>query len=66
MSEITPNRNQLIAELSALIRCESVNTFGETSPIGAESAMADLFEVQLRSLGLEIGTHEVTTGRRNV
>lgn len=66
MIEITPNRNRLIAELSALIRCESVNTFGETSPVGAESAMADLFEVQLRSLGLEIGTHEVTTGRRNV
>ena len=66
MIEIKPNRNRLIAELSALIRCESVNTFGETSPVGAESAMADLFEVQLRSLGLEIGTHEVTTGRRNV
>ena len=66
MIEIKPNRNRLIAELSALIRCESVNTFGETSPVGAESAMADLFEVQLRSLGLEIGTHEVTKGRRNV
>ena len=66
MREIKPNRDRLIAELSALIRCESVNTFGETSPVGAESAMADLFEAQLRSLGLEIGTHEVTTGRRNV
>ena len=66
MREIQPNRDRLIAELSALIRCESVNTFGETSPVGAESAMADLFEAQLRSLGLEIGTHEVTTGRRNV
>ncbi len=66
MNEITPNRDRLIAELSALIRCESVNTFGETSSVGAESAMADLFEVQLRSLGVEIGTHEVTTGRRNV
>ena len=43
MREIKPNRDRLIAELSALIRCESVNTFGETSPVGSESAMADSF-----------------------
>ena len=66
MSEITPNRNQLVSDLSAMIRCESVNTFGEASPVGAEAAMADLFEVQLRSLDLEIGSREVVPGRRNV
>jgi len=66
MSKIKIDRDQLIADLSAMIRCASVNTFGVPSDVGAEAAMADLFEVKLRSLGLEIGSHEVVTGRRNV
>jgi acetylornithine deacetylase len=66
MSEITPNRDHLIADLSAMISCSSVNTFGKTSPVGAEGAMADLFEAQLRGLGLETGSREVVAGRRNV
>jgi len=64
------NRDQLIADLSQMIRCPSVNPFG--APLdsniggGAESAMADLFERQLRTLGLEIGSRVVTPGRRNI
>lgn len=60
------NTDQVLDDLSAMIRCESVNGFGASDPIGAEAAMADLFEDQLRSLGLETSTHEVLPGRRNV
>lgn len=49
-----------------MIRCQSVNTFGVASEVGAEAAMADLFECKLRKLGLEIDSHEVAPGRRNV
>ena len=66
MSKIEIDRDQLIADLSAMIRSASVNTFGAPSGIGAEAAMAELFEAKLRSLGLEIGSHEVVSGRRNV
>lgn len=66
MSKIQVDRAQLVADLSAMIRCASVNTFEAPSGIGAEAAMADLFEAQLCSLGLEIGSHEVVSGRRNV
>jgi len=66
MNAIAIDRDQLITDLSAMIRCASVNTFGAPSDIGAEAAMADLFETQLRGLGLEIGTREVVAGRRNV
>lgn len=66
MTEVQINRDQLIADLSAMIRCASVNTFGAPTDQGAEAAMADLFEGQLRDIGLEIGTHEVAPGRRNV
>lgn len=66
MRNIEIDRDQLIADLSAMIRSASVNTFGAPSDIGAEAAMADLFEAKLRSLGLEIGSHEVISGRRNV
>ena len=66
MSKIKIDRDQLIADLSAMIRSASVNTFGAPSGIGAEAAMAELFEAKLRSLGLEIGSHEVVSGRRNV
>lgn len=66
MTAFDIDSDQLIADLSAMIRCESVNGFGAADDIGAESAMGDLFESQLRSLGLEIGTHEVLPKRRNV
>ena len=52
MSKIKIDRDQLIADLSAMIRSASVNTFGAPSGIGAEAAMAELFEAKLRSLGL--------------
>jgi len=66
MSSFDIDRSQLVADLSAMIRTPSVNTFGVESEAGAEAAMADLFETQLRALGLEIGAHEVLKGRRNV
>ena len=66
MNDAQIDRDQLVADLSAMIRCASVNTFGAPDDFGAEAAMADLFENQLRDLGLEIGTHEVAPGRRNV
>lgn len=64
------DRDQLVADLSGMIRCQSVNTFGRASPLdpdgGAEAKMADLLEQHLRELGLEVGSHEVLPGRRNV
>ena len=66
MTTIVIDRDRLIEDLSAMIRCASVNTFGIPSDLGAEAAMADLFEAKLRELGLEIGTHEVIAGRRNI
>lgn len=60
------DRARLVADLSAMIRCASVNTFGAPSEVGAEAAMADVFEAQLRALGLEIAAREVAPGRRNV
>jgi len=56
----------MVDDLSAMIGCPSVNTFGVHSDQGAEAAMADLFEEQLRKLRLDIGTHVVAPGRRNV
>lgn len=66
MTKIEIDRAQLVGDLSAMIRCASVNTFGAPSDVGAEAAMADLFEAQLRSLGLEIGARDLVDGRRNV
>ncbi|MDG1531058.1 MAG: ArgE/DapE family deacylase [Paracoccaceae bacterium] len=66
MRSIKINQESLVADLSAMIRCASVNTFGGATDIGAEAAMADLYENMLRDLGLEIGSCEVTAGRRNV
>jgi acetylornithine deacetylase/succinyl-diaminopimelate desuccinylase family protein len=66
MSQNDIDRATLIADLSTMIRCASVNTFGAPADVGAEAAMADLYETQLRSLGLDIGTREVLPGRRNV
>jgi acetylornithine deacetylase/succinyl-diaminopimelate desuccinylase family protein len=66
MSRIEINSDQLIDDLSAMIRCSSVNAFGSSVDQGAEMNMADLFEAQLQKLGLDIGTREVVNGRRNV
>lgn len=66
MTDIEINRDQLVSDLSAMISCASVNTFGAPDDAGAEAAMADLFECQLRALRLEIDTQEVAPGRRNV
>lgn len=66
MTFIQINRDQLIEDLSAMIRCPSVNSFGTATQPGAEAAMADLYEYQMRQLDLEIGTRTVEPGRRNV
>lgn len=66
MNDFYIDRNQLLSNLSDMIRCPSVNTFGVASDVGAEAAMADLFEGMLRELGLEIDSHVVTPGRRNI
>jgi len=66
MIEIRVDNAQLVSDLSDMIRCASVNTFGATSDHVAEAAMADLYETQLRRLGIHDGTHEVSAGRRNV
>ncbi len=63
---ISVDTNALIADLSAMIRCPSTNSFGTADVETAEAAMADLFERQLLALGLEVGSHDVTPGRRNV
>ncbi|MGX9355132.1 M20 family metallopeptidase [Roseobacteraceae bacterium S113] len=66
MSMAVIDRKALLADLSDMIRCPSVNSFGAPTDIAAEAAMADLFEDKLRALGLEIGTQDVSPGRRNV
>jgi acetylornithine deacetylase/succinyl-diaminopimelate desuccinylase family protein len=66
MSEIEVDRDRLVADLSAMIRCSSVNSIGNSAEQGAEAEMADLFEAQMRGLGLDISSWEVSAGRRNV
>ncbi len=66
MTKIHVNRQQLIDDLSAMIRTPSVNPFGAATGDGAEAAMADLFETQLRDLGLAVDSQTVAPGRRNV
>ncbi len=66
MSKIALDRDQLVGDLSDMIRCASVNTFGQPSAQGAEAAVADLFETQLQKLGLETASRAVEPGRRNV
>ena len=48
MNDFYIDRDQLLSNLSEMIRCPSVNTLGVASDVGAEAAMADLFEGMLR------------------
>ncbi len=66
MTHLPIDRDQLVIDLSDMVRCASVNTFGVPNEIGAESAMADLFQDKLLELGLEVHSREVAPGRRNV
>lgn len=66
MTQVSVNTSQIIADLSDMVRCPSVNTFGAETDSIPEAAMADLFETKLRGLGLEVGSHDVSTGRRNI
>ena len=57
------DHSRITNDLADMIRIPSVNTFGGPA---AEGAMADYFEQALRKLGLEIDSHEVSHGQRNV
>jgi acetylornithine deacetylase len=61
------NHDRIVADLSNMIRIPSVNPFGDNSTgHTSEAEMADYYEAALRNLGLEIGSHTVSDGRRNV
>ena len=61
------DKTALIADLSQMIRIPSVNRFGADDPADpAEAGMADFFEDRLTALGLDVDSHPVTDGRRNV
>ena len=61
------DRARITADLAEMIRIPSVNTFGDFSAKpSAEAVMADHYEHALRALGLEVDSHEVSQGRRNV
>jgi len=66
MSVPAPDRDRLLADLAAMIRTPSVNSFGAAGGTPPEAAMAELFARQLAGLGLEVDSHEVSAGRRNV
>ncbi|MEO0358912.1 MAG: M20 family metallopeptidase, partial [Pseudomonadota bacterium] len=66
MTRVQVDQDQLVADLTAMVQCSSVNPFGAETTPGAEAAMADLFETQLRDIGLETDSKMVLPGRRNV
>lgn len=60
------NIETIVSDLSDMVRIPSVNPFGATLRLGfGEEDMATYYERRLADLGLETGTHEVSTGRRN-
>ena len=67
MTDQTPDRDRLIADLQSMVRIPSVNPFGDDGhPHPAEAAMADYLEAQMQALGLETHSADVAAGRRNV
>lgn len=61
------NQTALVQDLANMIRIPSCNPFGtprEGPP--AEAAMAAYLMTRMRELGLEVDSHEVLPGRRNV
>ncbi|MFT4702244.1 MAG: acetylornithine deacetylase/succinyl-diaminopimelate desuccinylase-like protein, partial [Yoonia sp.] len=63
----TVHRENLIDDLAQMIRIPSVNCFGASGvSLPPEAAMADFFERRLLELGLDVESHVVADGRRNV
>lgn len=61
------NSDPLIKDLINMISIPSVNNFGSNSlNENPENEMSNYFEQQLIQLGLEVESHEVSHGRRNV
>ena len=61
------NEQNLINDLSAMVRIPSVNTFGNADPKHpAEETMAQFFETRLEEIGLDVSSAQVADGRRNV
>lgn len=61
------DQDALLADLAAMIRIPSVNCFGNDDPNDpSEAGMADFLEARLLELGLDVQSHTVADGRRNV
>ena len=61
------NEQNLINDLSAMVRIPSVNTFGNADPKRpAEEEMAQFFETRMKEIGLDVSSAHVADGRRNV
>ena len=61
------NEQNLINDLSAMVRIPSVNTFGNADPKRpAEEEMAQFFETRMKEIGLDVYSAHVSDGRRNV
>ena len=61
------NEQNLINDLSAMVRIPSVNTFGNADPKRpAEEEIALFFEARMKEIGLDVSSAHVADGRRNV
>ncbi len=61
------DEKRLTDDLIAMVGIPSVNTFGDTDPCApVEEDMAVYFEHRLEELGLQVDSHSVEDGRRNV
>ena len=60
------DRNRLVNDLVQMVQTPSVNCFEATTTTPPEGAMSDLLERCMVKLGLEVGSHVVADGRRNV
>ena len=61
------SEQNLIDDLSAMVRIPSVNTFGNSDPKRpAEEEMAQFFEARMKEIGLDVSSAHVADGRRNV
>ena len=61
------SEQNLIDDLSAMVRIPSVNTFDNSDPKRpAEEEMAQFFEARMKEIGLDVSSAHVADGRRNV
>ncbi|MGB1236490.1 MAG: M20 family metallopeptidase, partial [Planktomarina sp.] len=61
----TIDRDALVQDICDMVATFSVNPYDDPAA-PAEAAMADLFEAKLIALGVEVDSHVVSEGRRNV